>query len=101
MVYANEVKYLGPIIPGWVSDVTYIWIGDRWAMDVSMHRSLCIAALAMALKNHTAPQYHHSDRGVQYCSHDYIDILKANKVTPSMAAVGVFSENEAFEGLFE
>jgi len=46
-----------------------------------------------AQETHDAPQYHHSDRGVQYCSHDYINVLKANGVTPSMAAVGVSIDN--------
>jgi transposase InsO family protein len=118
MVYTNEIKHLGPVIPRtiWVSDVTYIWIGDRWAylalimdqgsrkivgwhLDISMHRSLCIKALDMALRDHHAPQYHHSDRGVQYCSHDYIDILKANNITPSMADVGVSVDNPYAESL--
>ena len=118
MVYTNEVKYLDPVLPGWVwvSDVTYIWIGDRWAylalvmdqgskrivgwaMDTSMHRSLCIAAVAMSLKNHTAPQYHHSDRGVQYCSYDYIKILKENNITPSMSDVGMSVDNPYAESL--
>ncbi len=87
LVYANEVKYLGLVVPSWVwvSDVTYVWVGNTWAylalimdqgsrqivgwaMGQSLHRSLCIAALTMALLNHRAPRFHHSDRGVQYCS---------------------------------
>ena len=118
MIYTNEVKYLGQVIPGWVwvSDVTYVWIGDKWAylaliMDqaskrivgwairTSLHRSLCIEALEMALENHQAPKFHHSDRGVQYCSGDYIDILKANNITPSMADIGVSVDRPYRESL--
>ena len=118
MVYANEVKHLGKVIPGWVwvSDVTYVWIGDTWAylslimdqaskrivgwaMGLSLHRSLCIEALEMALKEHGAPRFHHSDRGVQYCSRDYIDILKANHIAPSMADVGISVDNPYAESL--
>lgn len=118
LVYANEVKYLEPVVPGWVwvSDVTYVWIGDKWAylalimdqgsrrivgwkLDRSLHRSLCIAALNMALKNHPAPCFHHSDRGVQYCSHDYIEILKEHHITPSMAEVGLSVDNPYAESL--
>jgi putative transposase len=117
-VYQNEVVNLGPILPGWVwvSDITYIptktgWvylalimdIGTRrivgWALSTSMHRQLVIDALLMALKYHTAPKYHHSDRGVQYCSYDYIAIQKANDITPSMAAVGVSVDNPYAESL--
>lgn len=118
MVYANEVKCLGAVLPGWVwvADVTYVWVGKEWAylalimdqaskkvvgwaMSMSLHRELCIEAVNMALVNNPAPRYHHSDRGVQYCSHDYIDILKANGVTPSMADVGISVDNPYAESL--
>jgi transposase InsO family protein len=118
LVYANEVKTLGHVIPGWVwvSDVTYVWVGDKWAylalimdqgsrqivgwaMGQSLHRSLCIAALNMALLNHRAPRFHHSDRGVQYCSYDYVDILKGHRITPSMASVGMSVDNPYAESL--
>lgn len=118
LVYANEVKYLGSVVPGWVwvSDVTYVWIGDKWAylalvmdqgsrrivgwkLDYSLRRSLCIGALTMALQDHRAPRFHHSDRGVQYCSYDYINILKENQITPSMAEVGLSVDNPYAESL--
>lgn len=118
LVYANEVKYLGSVVPGWVwvSDVTYVWIGDKWAylalvmdqgsrrivgwkLDYSLRRSLCIGALTMALRDHPAPRFHHSDRGVQYCSYDYINILKENQITPSMAEVGLSVDNPYAESL--
>lgn len=117
-VYANEIKYLGSVLPKWVwvSDITYVWVGTGyaylalimdqalkkivgWAMDTTMHRSLCIEALRMALKNNGAPKYHHSDRGAQYCSHDYIKILKENNIIPSMADVGVSVDNPYAESL--
>lgn len=117
-VYTNEIKYLGPVLPRWVwvSDITYIWTGKGWAylalvmdqgskrivgwaMDTSLHRSLCIEALGMALTKHTAPRYHHSDRGVQYCSQEYIDILKKNTIAPSMADVGMSVDNPYAESL--
>lgn len=118
LVYANEVQYLGRVLPKWVwvSDVTYIWIGTGWAylalvmdqatkkivgwhMSLSLHRNLCIEALSMALQHNSAPKYHHSDRGVQYCSYDYINILKTNNITPSMASVGMSVDNPYAESL--
>jgi len=117
-VYTNEIKYLGAVLPKWVwvSDITYVWVGTGfaylalimdqagkkivgWAMGLSLHRNLCIEALNMALADNQAPKYHHSDRGVQYCSGDYIDILKANNITPSMADVGVSVDNPYAESL--
>ena len=118
LVYANEVQHLGTVLPGWVwvSDVTYVWIGTGWAylalimdqgsrkivgwhMSLSLHRSLCIEALTLALATNDAPKYHHSDRGVQYCSYDYIDILKEHSITPSMASVGMSVDNPYAESL--
>lgn len=112
LVYPNEIALLSPLQPGeiWVSDITYVWIGDRfayvaivldqvtrkvvgWSIGLSLSRRLCIEALLIALKHHSAPKYHHSDRGVQYCSHDYINLLKKHNITPSMAAVGVSVDN--------
>ena len=119
VIYTNEIKDLGLILaPGlvWVSDVTYIWIGTKWAylalvmdqgsrkivgwcMGMSLHKELCIEALTMALQSNSTPQYHHSDRGVQYCSHEYIRILKENNITPSMADVGMSVDNPYAESL--
>lgn len=118
LVYANEVQYLGKVLPYhvWVSDVTYVWVGNAWAylalvmdqgsrkivgwcLSTSLHRSLCISALTQALEHNQAPVYHHSDRGVQYCSYDYIDILKQHQITPSMASVGMSVDNPYAESL--
>ena len=56
----------------------------------------CIEALQMALKNRLTSSLliHHSDRGVQYCSFDYVDILRENKVSISMTSDGEGYENQ-------
>jgi transposase InsO family protein len=118
LIYENSVKALEFVTLGlvWVSDITYIWIGSRWAylalvmdqggktivgwhIDISMDKSLCIKALQKALVMRDPPKYHHSDRGVQYCSHDYIGILKSKNITPSMADVGISVDNPYAESL--
>ena len=43
-----------------------------------------IAALKMALKTNKAPAIHHSDKGSQYGSNEYISLLKDNKCKISM-----------------
>jgi transposase InsO family protein len=123
LVYTNEIKLLGSVVPGrvWVSDVTYVWCENKWiyvaivmdqssrkvvgwSVSKSLSRRLCIEALNMALSSNKAPEFHHSDRGVQYCSHDYINILKENNITPSMADVGMSVDNphaEAFNRSFK
>ena len=94
----------------WVSDITYVWVGNAWAylaivldqatrkvvgysFSRSMTKQIAIDAIEMALANNKAPTYHHSDRGSQYCSHEYIRILKEHGITPSMADVGKSVDN--------
>lgn len=112
VVYANEIKLLTNLTPAtvWVSDITYIPVGNTWcyaaivldqctrevvgwSLASHMRTSLCIEALEMALSTHRAPQFHHSDRGSQYCSHAYQNKLQDHHITPSMADVGVSVDN--------
>ena len=41
-----------------------------------------VLLMRLALREHPVqlPLIHHSDRGVQYCSHEYVKILKRNKI---------------------
>lgn len=118
LVYPNEVKHLSIYAPNrvWVSDITYIPVGDTWcylslimdqgsrkivgwSLQSHMRKELCIEALQMALENNISPQYHHSDRGSQYCSYDYINTLQSNNIIPSMADTGVSVDNPYAESL--
>jgi len=88
----------------WVADITYIRLASEfvylavvidafsrrvigWALDVTMEDDLPLAALRMALElRRPAPGLvHHSDRGSQYASGDYTDLLKANGCQISMS----------------
>lgn len=96
-VYANLVPELN--ITGinqlWVSDITYIRLAREWvylavildawsrrcigwALDRTLDASLALNALNSALTSRTVPKglIHHSNRGVQYASKAYVDILK-------------------------
>jgi len=111
-VYTNEIQYLTHLTPStvWVSDITYIPVGGTWcyvaivldqctrkvvgwSLATHMRTSLCLEALEMALRDHQAPAYHHSDRGSQYCAHAYQRVLKNHNITPSMADVGMSVDN--------
>lgn len=48
-----------------------------WAVDSRMTRELAMGALRMAcFRRKPAPRLlHHSDRGSQFCSHDYYPLL--------------------------
>jgi putative transposase len=91
----------------WVSDITYIRLDSEfvylavildafsrrvigWALDRTLEDDLTIAALRMALvgRNPAPGLVHHSDRGVQYASGDYTDLLKAHGITISMSRKG-------------
>lgn len=116
--YAGKVYYPNLIAgmqvdsPGqiWQSDITYFGVGDRhyygvFIIDVyskkvvghsiadHMLATANVKALKQALKNHNAPNYHHSDRGSQYGSKLYTGILQDNKIKISM---GLRPQENAF-----
>lgn len=97
----------------WVSDITYIRTQDGFSYlslvtdlysrkIVGYHASDslelvgCVKALKMAFKN-GKPGIHHSDRGSQYCSHQYTNLLKKHSVKISMTENGNCYENAVAE----
>lgn len=100
----------------WVSDITYVWTSEGWVylasvMDLNsrkivgwsmaphIKKELVIQALNMALQTRDPEKgfIHHSDRGSQYCSHDYIDILNEKKAQLSMSKKGDPYDNACIE----
>jgi len=88
----------------WVADITYIRLETEfvylavvidafsrrvigWALDRNVEEGLTLAALRMALELRQPPAgwVHHSDRGSQYASGDYTDLLKAHGCEISMS----------------
>ena len=59
-----------------------------WALDRTLEDELPLAALRMALsrRNVQPGLVHHSDRGSQYASNDYTDLLKATGSTSACRA---------------
>jgi len=58
-----------------------------YKLDNHMRTSLCIDALAMAIKNRKYPDkqlIHHSDRGFQYCNPKYTMFAENNGIKMSM-----------------
>lgn len=116
--YPNLVKGLQIERPGhvWVSDVTFVRIGDRFSylallMDVFTRRilgwglswfndsALTLFALRTALQGEAAPEIHHSDQGSTYAAEDYVKILKARGTRISMSGAGKPHENGYAERL--
>jgi putative transposase len=102
----------------WVSDITYLRINNGFAYlslitdaysrkiigfcvshDLSSHS--CIIALQMALRSSgrpgELPLMHHSDRGTQYCSHEYTELLQQHHISISMTQDGNPRDNAIAE----
>ncbi len=100
----------------WVADITYIaceggpaylfLITDVYSRKIvgfylasSLHAEGAIKALEFALKTHGHPKgvIHHSDRGVQYCCHDFIDEILKWKLRSSMTDADHCAQNALAE----
>jgi transposase InsO family protein len=121
-VYPNLARdmVLTAINQLWRADITYIRLRDEfvflavildaysrrvigWALDRNMEDELTLSALRMALARRTVGPglVHHSDRGSQYASNDYTDLLKANGIGISMSRKGNPWDNAACESFMK
>ena len=68
-----------------------------------MKRDLAIRALNMAIAFRSPSKgcIHHTDRGSQYCSHDYQKILRQHGFKVSMSGKGNCYDNAAVETFFK
>jgi transposase InsO family protein len=103
--HPNLIEGMEVIRPNylWVSDITYVVCKDgfgylslitdaysRKIVGYHLHRDLttegCLKALKMALKQLPSGSMltHHSDRGCQYCSTEYVELLTENRIAISM-----------------
>ena len=121
-VYPNRAREM--VLIGlnqlWVADITYIRLEVEfvflavvldafsrrvvgWALDRTMEDELAIAALRMALQQRAPVSglVHHSDRGSQYASGDYTDLLKAHHIDISMSRKGNPYDNAACESFMK
>lgn len=121
-IYPNLIKNQ-PVIAinqVWVADITYIRIltafvylaiildlysrkAIGYALSRSIDTALSLEALRMAIRNRNPPPgvIHHSDQGVQYAAHDYIDELKTNHFRISMSRKGNPYDNAAAESFMK
>lgn len=104
----------------WIADITYIRLRDEfvylavtidaysrrvigWALDKNMEDELTLSALRMAISRRVVEPglVHHSDRGSQYASGDYTDLLKENGIIISMSRKGNPWDNAACESFMK
>jgi transposase InsO family protein len=100
---ASRMKLTG-INQLWVADVTYIRLKTEfvylavildsfsrkvvgWALERTLATRLPKVALEQAIAERQPPPglVHHSDRGVQYASHEYVQVLLEHQMIPSMS----------------
>jgi transposase InsO family protein len=121
-VYPNLAKTL--VLTGinqlWVADITYIRIAQGfvylavildafsrkvvgYALSREIDTELVLVALRSAIESRKPSEgcVHHSDRGVQYASKDYVDLLKKNKFQISMSRKGNCYDNAKAESFFK
>ena len=124
-LYPNLVKSLIPTRPNqlWVGDITYIpvWVSEHryvfaylsiildayteeivgWSLGDTLATCHPVDALKMALKRLGGAKktdlIHHSDRGCQYASFQYTDLLKAHGIRISMTESGDPKDNPQAE----
>ena len=126
-LYPNLVKELIPLRPNqlWVSDITYMVVypsaetGDYdfcylslvtdyymkeiigWCVGETLEARFAVEALEMALQRlggrPAEDLIHHSDRGVQYASYAYTDILRKHNIRISMTECGDPRDNAVAE----
>jgi len=121
-VYPNLARDFTPmaIHQLWVADITYIRLRTKfvylavvldafsrrvigWALGRTLGAELALAALRMALRERRpSPGWmHHSDRGVQYASGEYVATLLPHQARISMSRKGNPYDNAACESFMK
>lgn len=104
----------------WIADITYIRLRaefvflavviDRfsrkaigWSLDRTLAARIAVAALEQAITSRQPPPgtVHHSDQGIQYACSDYVNMLKANHIIPSMSRPANPYDNAACESFMK
>jgi putative transposase len=103
----------------WVTDITYIWTPEGWlylavmldlfsrrvvgfALSERIDLKLALDALMMAIEQRQPPLglLHHSDRGSQYASYQYRQLLDQHDMVCSMSRLGDCWDNAVAESFF-
>jgi transposase InsO family protein len=104
----------------WIADITYIRLAEEflflavvldafsrrvlgWSLGERLDAGLAVAALhqAIDLRQPAPGLVHHSDRGVQYASNAYVDLLLEHGIEPSMSRAGNPYDNAKCESFIK
>ena len=103
--WAVDITYI-PTEEGWLYLAGVIDLCSRmivgWSMADHMRADLVGDALKMAIarRNPSGSLIHHSDRGVQYTSEDYMHLLESHNMQPSMSRKGNCWDNAVKESFW-
>jgi putative transposase len=102
--WAADITYI-PTREGWLYLAVILDLASRrvvgWAVRARLDQDLVLTALRMALRHRSASGgLHHSDRGVQYASGAYRQLLADARFTQSMSRVGDCWDNAVVESFF-
>ena len=121
-IYPNVARGMKPTAVNqlWVADITYIRLRTEfvylavildafsrrvvgWALGRTLEAELAVTALRMALleRQPSPGLVHHSDRGVQYASQAYTELLKQHHAAISMSRKGNPYDNAACESFMK
>lgn len=104
-VWSTDITYI-PTVTGWVYLAVVLDLYNRkvvgWHISDSMETTLVIRALTMAVNLSRPPTglLHHSDRGSQYASRQYQDLLEQHGMICSMSRKGNCWDNAPTERFF-
>ncbi|WP_417790692.1 IS3 family transposase, partial [Terasakiella pusilla] len=104
--WAGDISYI-KTAEGWLYLAVVIDLYSRrvigWATSKRLKRKLVIDALQRAIALRQPPEgvIFHSDRGRQYCSHDYQKLLRKHAFKASMSGKGNCYDNAAVETFFK
>jgi len=115
---ARQFAVLAPNT-SWVTDITYLWTLEGWlylavildlfsrrvigwSLSERLERKVALEALEMAIKDRrpTSGLLHHSDRGSQYASHEYQELLEQHGIRCSMSRKANCWDNAVAESFF-
>ena len=104
----------------WGVDISYVWTAEGWlylaivldlfsrrivgwAVSDRLKKDLALTTLrrAISVRGPEPGLIHHSDRGSQYCSHDYQKLPQAHHMIPSMSGKGNCYDNAMVETVFK
>ncbi len=121
-IFLNLAKRMELTAPNqlWVADLTYIRLQQEfvymavlldafsrpvvgWSVNRSLRSTVAVDALQQAIERRKPLPglVHHSDRGVQYASQDYTELLRKHGATCSMSRVGNPYDNARCESFLK